>query len=80
MRRSWMVGAALASIPLGLSGAWLYSANTLHKKGRAEFERKVRLVVQAKLEDGERDLTVADVLRDLEAVERERALQTRHKT
>ena len=77
MQRRWIVGAALASIPLGVSGAWMLTANAMHEEGRADFERKVRLVVQAKLESGQRDMTVAEVLRDLELVERERRQQER---
>jgi len=72
MQRRWIVGAALATIPLGVSGAWLLTANAMHEEGRADFERKVRMIVQAKLENGQRDMTVAEVLRDFETVERER--------
>jgi hypothetical protein len=79
MQRRWIVGAALSTIPLGFSAAWLMTANAMHEGDRADFERRVRMVVQAKLEDGQRDLTVAEVLRDLEVVERERRQQERER-
>lgn len=45
-RNQLLIAAALASIPFGLSGAWLWSMHAMQTKQLEDFQRRVRLVVQ----------------------------------
>lgn len=67
-----MIAAVAASIPIGIVGAWIWTMHDLEQQQRDDLERKVRIVVQAKLEAGEDNMTAGDVLRDLAAIEKAR--------
>lgn len=73
-----VVAAALASVPLGLSGAWMWAVFEADRQQLREFDRKVRAVVAARLDavesggGGVVSLTPEEVLATLAAVERQR--------
>jgi hypothetical protein len=76
-QNKYLVAAALASIPFGLSGSWLWSMHAMQKQQMEDFKRRVRVVVQSRLERGDsvEQLTAESVLRDLAAIERARVLE-----
>jgi hypothetical protein len=77
-KQSLLIAAALACIPFGLSGAWLYSLNQMEDNQIEDFRRRVRLVVRARLEQEGPDsanLTADSVLRDLMEVERAKRMK-----
>lgn len=69
------LAAGLMSIPLGLMGGWLWSVYELGEREKREYERKVRLATQQRLELN-LPVDVDAVMEDVRQMDRLRSIKT----
>jgi hypothetical protein len=59
----YVTAALLASLPLGIGGGWIYSMQVAQAKSHHDWELQVRREVRERLEKGETNINVDELMR-----------------